>query len=284
MIIDDSLPKFDLPNDFVADDSITGDILNLYGRFPCKIKAGLFILCMEGLIKATVNFSEVVIRPNDFVTLLPGSFIQIHEVSPDTRVSFAGFSSEFISLVNYVEPLLNSLPLILNNPSIPLPEEAIRLYRSAYDLLIHANALPHALDNKEILRSILTLFFQGVNDLYKRYATISSEPLKREHELHSQFIQMLMMNYTEEHEVSFYAKKCGVTPAHFCNAIRKACGHSPLKIITGIIVMNAKAQLKSTRLSVKEIAFSLGFGNLSFFNRYFRKHVGMTPQEYREGN
>lgn len=86
----------------------------------------------------------------------------------------------------------------------------------------------------------------------------------------------------QEHEVSFYAKKCGVTPAHFSGAIRKASGHSPLAIITGIIIMNAKAQLKSTRLPVKEIAFSLGFNNLSFFNKYFRKHVEMTPQEYRE--
>ena len=76
--------------------------------------------------------------------------------------------------------------------------------------------------------------------------------------------------------------KCGVTPAHFSSTIRKASGHSPLVIITGMIIMNAKAQLKSTRLPVKEIAFSLGFNNLSFFNKYFRKHVGMTPQEYRE--
>ena len=110
----------------------------------------------------------------------------------------------------------------------------------------------------------------------------TNEPIKREHELYRQFIQLLMTHYTQEHEVSFYAKKCGVTPAHFSGAIRKASGHSPLAIITGIIIMNAKAQLKSTRLPVKEIAFSLGFNNLSFFNKYFRKHVEMTPQEYRE--
>ena len=109
-----------------------------------------------------------------------------------------------------------------------------------------------------------------------------NEPLKREHELYRQFVQILMANYTKEHEVAFYADKCGVTPAHFSSTIRKASGHSPLVIITGMIIMNAKAQLKSTRLPVKEIAFSLGFNNLSFFNKYFRKHVGMTPQEYRE--
>ncbi len=42
MIIDDALPKFDLPVDFVTDDSITGDILNQYGRFPCRRESLFF--------------------------------------------------------------------------------------------------------------------------------------------------------------------------------------------------------------------------------------------------
>ena len=282
MIIDDALPKFDLPVDFVTDDSITGDILNQYGRFPCHIKAGVFVLCTRGTVRATINLSEYTITHNDFVTVLPGSFIQIHEVSSDTRVCFAGFSSEFISRVSYVETYLDFLPMILDNPIMALQEEVAQLYRNAFSLLIRAYSLPNTPDNKEILMSIFTIFFQGVGELYKRCKPTTNEPIKREHELYRQFIQLLMTHYTQEHEVSFYAKKCGVTPAHFSGAIRKASGHSPLAIITGIIIMNAKAQLKSTRLPVKEIAFSLGFNNLSFFNKYFRKHVEMTPQEYRE--
>lgn len=282
MIIDDALPKFDLPVDFVTDDSITGDILNQYGRFPCHIKAGVFVLCTRGTVRATINLSEYTITHNDFVTVLLGSFIQIHEVSSDTRVCFAGFSSEFISRVSYVETYLDFLPMILDNPIMALQEEVAQLYRNAFSLLIRAYSLPNTLDNKEILMSIFTIFFQGVGELYKRCKPTTNEPIKREHELYRQFIQLLMTHYTQEHEVSFYAKKCGVTPAHFSGAIRKASGHSPLAIITGIIIMNAKAQLKSTRLPVKEIAFSLGFNNLSFFNKYFRKHVEMTPQEYRE--
>lgn len=282
MIIDDALPKFDLPVDFVTDDSITGDILNQYGRFPCHIKAGVFVLCTRGTVRATINLSEYTITHNDFVTVLPGSFIQIHEVSSDTRVCFAGFSSEFISRVSYVETYLDFLPMILDNPIMALQEEVAQLYRNAFSLLIRAYSLPNTLDNKEILMSIFTIFFQGVGELYKRCKPTTNEPIKREHELYRQFIQLLMTHYTQEHEVSFYAKKCGVTPAHFSGAIRKASGHSPLAIITGIIIMNAKVQLKSTRLPVKEIAFSLGFNNLSFFNKYFRKHVKMTPQEYRE--
>lgn len=282
MINKDALPKFDLPVDFVANDSITGDILNQYSRFPCKIKAGIFILCMEGMVKATVNLMEVDIRKNDFVVLLPGSFIQIHEVSADTRVCVAGFSSGFMDSGNYVQTLLESMPTILNYPVVSLDDKVADVFRNVYLLLINAYTLPNTLDNKEILRSILSIFLQGAKDLYKRHGSSIDEPLKREHELYRQFIQLLMINYTQEHEVSYYAKRCGVTPAHFSNAIRRASGKSPLAVITETLVMNAKAQLKSTRLPVKEIAFSLGFGNLSFFNKYFRKHVGMTPQEYRE--
>lgn len=282
MINKDALPKFDLPVDFVANDSITGDILNQYSRFPCKIKAGIFILCMEGMVRATVNLMEVDIRKNDFVVLLPNSFIQIHEVSADTRVCVAGFSSGFMDSGNYVQTLLESMPTILNYPVVSLDDRVADLFRNVYLLLINAYTLPNTLDNKEILRSILSIFLQGAKDLYKRRGNTIDEPLKREHELYRQFIQLLMINYTQEHEVSYYAKRCGVTPAHFSNAIRRASGRSPLAVITETLVMNAKAQLKSTRLPVKEIAFSLGFGNLSFFNKYFRKHVGMTPQEYRE--
>ena len=42
MKIDVDLPKFDIPKDFIVGDGITGDILNMYGLFPCKIKAGVF--------------------------------------------------------------------------------------------------------------------------------------------------------------------------------------------------------------------------------------------------
>lgn len=48
MKIDVDLPKFDIPKDFIVGDGITGDILNMYGLFPCKIKAGVFAFCTRG--------------------------------------------------------------------------------------------------------------------------------------------------------------------------------------------------------------------------------------------
>ena len=58
MKIDVDLPKFDIPKDFIVGDGIMGDILNMYGLFPCKIKAGVFAFCTRGTIRVTINLDE----------------------------------------------------------------------------------------------------------------------------------------------------------------------------------------------------------------------------------
>lgn len=280
--MDDNIPKLDIPKDFIVGDNVTGEILKLYGRFPCKIKAGIFVLCMRGTLRATVNLAEFKIGRYDFVTLPPGSFIQIHDISDDTRLCFAGFSSAFVSNVNYIKSISNYLPVILDNPVMALSESAATLYQQAYTLLIQASSVSEACANKEILKSVFTIFLQGVIELYKNHAPRQNFPTTRDNEICREFIQLVMENYTKEHSVSFYAKKFNITLQHFCYTIKKASGRTALEIITSIIIMDAKAQLKSTDFPVKKIAFALGFENMSFFNKYFKQRVGMTPQDYRE--
>lgn len=280
--MEDTIPKFDLPVDFIAGNNITGEILNLYGRFPCKIKAGIFVLCVQGSARATVNLTEFTIRKNDFITLPPGCFIQIHEVSDDIKLYFAGFSSTFVSHINYIKTISNYLPVIFDRPVMPLPEHIARLYEQAFDLLINAYSMPKTIENKEILKAVFTIFMQGVIELYKNHTPYSNAPMTRNMEICREFVQLAMENYTKEHSVSYYAKRLNITLQHFCYVIKKVSGRTALDILSNIIIMDAKAQLKSTDLPVKKIAFALGFDNLSFFNKYFRQHVGMTPQEYRE--
>ena len=48
-----------------------------------------------------------------------------------------------------------------------------------------------------------------------------------------------------------------------------------------MVIIYAKSQLKSTRLSIQEISDSLNFANTSFFGKYFKRYVGMSPLAYR---
>lgn len=281
-MMEQDIPKFDLPTDFIVDDSITGDILNNYGRFPCKIKAGIFVLCMRGTVRATINVSEHTIKQFDFVTITPNSFIQIHEVSSDARLYFAGFSSSFMTSVNFIKSTMNFLPIIIENPVVSLPEKNAKLCQDAYSVFIEAYSFPNLIANKEILKSILTIFIQSTAELYREHTAWKDVERTRDNEIYREFVQLVMENYTKERRVSYYAERLSITLPHFCTSIKKAIGRTPLEIITLIVIMDAKAQLKSTDLSVKMIALALGFNNLSFFNKYFKQNVGMTPQEYRE--
>ena len=67
----------DSPTDFMVGKYISADELKEFINIPCKIKAGVFILCMEGQIRSTINMSELTTSKLNVVTLLPNSRIQI---------------------------------------------------------------------------------------------------------------------------------------------------------------------------------------------------------------
>ena len=86
----------DSPTDFMVGKYISADELKEFINIPCKIKAGVFILCMEGQIRSTINMSELTTSKLNVVTLLPNSRIQIHEISPDILIYFIAFSFDFM--------------------------------------------------------------------------------------------------------------------------------------------------------------------------------------------
>ena len=112
-----------------------------------------------------------------------------------------------------------------------------------------------------------------------------TEQLTPGERISQEFSQLVIDHYVEERNVSFYAQKLGITPAYLSTVIKQMTGKTCTDIIGDMVIMDAKAQLKSTALPIQEIAYSLHFPNVSFFGKYFKRHVGVGPLEYRnEGN
>ena len=278
------LPKFDLPIDFVVTDEITGELLNQYGRFPCKIKAGLFIFCTKGYVKAKINFNDCEVKENTFITLLPNSFIQVKSVSNDVHLYVVGFSGTFISKNDYQFKSIFGLTsiFIIRNPVLPLPSKAQVAIEHLYEHLLNLCFLYDISENRNTIHAVFTIFLETTAQLYKKLYSEKEKEVSREDELYRKFIFLLMENYTKEHNVFFYAEKCDVTLQYFYTAIKKASKHTPFEIIASFLIMNAKDLLKTTSSSIKEISDQLGFINQSYFNRFFKRHVGITPLQYRK--
>lgn len=280
--MEDNFPKLDIPVDFLVDETIDVEILRSYACFPCKIKSAILFLCTEGEIEATINFSEYTIHKGDFVFLIPESFIQLHRFSDDLNFYFAAFSSEFLRSVNMIRTTFEFVPYIAQNPVLKLEEGFMSVYRNFYKLLIECSNTPGILFNREVIKSMLNIWLEQLDDLYGKRFQLDNKNMNREKNIYMQFIMLLHQHYESEHKVSFYADKIGITLQHFCTTIKKTSGSTASEIIVRFLSMEAKSRLKFTSMPIKNVSLSLGFTNITFFHKWFKQNTGMTPLEYRE--
>ncbi len=279
MNMENELPKIDLPEDVLVDVLTDSVILNLYAHFPCRIKAEILVLCKKGDIDASINLVDYHVSDNSFLVVLPGSIFQVNQIRGDVEIYFAGFSSDFLRTINPVKSLLDITYSIKHNPVVPLKEEMVELIEDYFKLGKRTKER-FELNNRELSRHLYYCLIYAISSLYsnRKMDTGNLSPAER---ISQDFGQLVLDNYTKEKNVAFYASKLGITAAYLSTIVKQTTGRTCMEIISNMVIMDAKAQLKSTNLPIYQIADSLNFNNVSFFGKYFKRYVGVSPQEYR---
>lgn len=94
-------------------------------------------------------------------------------------------------------------------------------------------------------------------------------------------LQWLSAHYSEPVCVADAAALCRCSPNHFMRWFRQMTGQTFIVFLREYRLNAAAEALRSTEDTVLSIAEQCGFENLSYFNREFKAHFGMTPREYR---
>lgn len=95
------------------------------------------------------------------------------------------------------------------------------------------------------------------------------------------FLSLAKEHYKEQRGVKFYADKLCITPKYLSFLIKERSGKSCNEWIDDYVVLEAKALLKSTNMTIQQIADELNFPSQSFFGKYFKRIVELSPKEYR---
>ncbi len=274
------LPKIDLPEEWIVGTGITEGLLNLYTNFPCRLKAEIFVLCMEGTVEASVNLNRITVRANDFVTIMPGSILQIHNVTGELEIYFGGFSSKYVEQANLNRLTLSSLYSTLGRPLISLKTEGASLLKDYLIFLIKLYEFFGEEGRKLMTPYLYNDIHAGILAMYQnRYSNVGT--MSKSEQLCKGFTQLVMQNYMLIRNIAWYAEKLEITHAYLCTAVKQVTGNTCVEIVSRMVIMDAKSQLKSTNRSVQEISDSLNFANMSFFCKYFKRYAGMSPLEYR---
>ena len=95
------------------------------------------------------------------------------------------------------------------------------------------------------------------------------------------FLLLLLKNAHAERSVQFYAGRLHLSPYYMSTVVKEETGKTAMEWITMFTINLSKHYLADTDKSIKEIADTLHFPDQSTFGRYFKRHMGCSPGEYR---
>ncbi|MDR0229995.1 MAG: AraC family transcriptional regulator [Flavobacteriaceae bacterium] len=228
----------------------------------------------------TIDKTEYTIAKGDIFFITPG---QSHHWNLHDNVDgfVINFTNEFILSFVSKTDLENELPYLKNLSEynlINVGEHNSRI-ESIFDKIMYENQLLENSDPlliKVYLLELLILFKKQIEE-HKSFNYKSLQPLK----LVKQFETLIEKHFNELRFPKEYAEILNVTPNYLNATCQKVKGQSAGDLIRNRVLLESKRLLISTTMSASEIAYKLSFKDNSYFSRFFKKYVGVAPDEYR---
>ena len=275
------ITKFNIHADFIAYQHITaGGLSHLLGQ-AYKTEGGIFALCSKGYLKTIINHTEYRIGANELIAVPPETFVQLLTASDDVEIHAVMFSQQLIQHAGMGKNMMDKFHIIGKHYVFSLSEVVSQLYLEMFTFLSHLHKEVGEKLSEAVLQSFLSLMLQGISELGPEQTKLKETPGSRHFHQYRIFVRMVHEEYAREHQVAYYAKKMNMQPSALCRLVKKESGHTAMEIINRTLIMDAKTQLRTENTPVKDIALNLGFNNAAFFNKFFKRHAGVTPQMFR---
>lgn len=249
----------------------------------------LLVCCSRGTLRFNINHSEYTIKGDEYAILLPGTVIS--PITPATKQSsdvyiLAFSTSIFQRTLHNKSEVWQMIQALRNNPIIFIGRERNISITHYNNLLRSVIARKDSYYKNETVNHIFSALLCDILSSMKQYLANSlNEPSKAEvqsYVLFERFMRLVVADGGVHRSVAFYANELCCTPTSLNKHISLLSGKTPNKIIHSIAIECIKEYLKNSSMSIKEIAEELQFPNPSFFGTYVKRHLGMTPMQYRE--
>lgn len=246
---------------------------------PYKFSATSSIFVKKGTCMADIDLVNHTITAPCIVNIRNSQILQVKEVSDDFQASFIVMSNRFIDNLFLMLKECPHFTMALRHRIVNVPEQYLPAFENQIKLMSRiAEDETNPYGYQAQILSISSFFFHTA---YKCYATIEEAYLKNRNRILEQFMTLVQQHFKTERFLDFYAEKLGVTSRHLSRTVKSLTGITAVEWIERYVVLEAKVLLKSTNLSVQQIADELNFPSQSFFGKYFRKNMGMSPTSFR---
>lgn len=249
---------------------------------PKKLDMPIFALCLQGSARISLNLAEYTIGRCSLIALMPDTIIRGIDPSPDARGIFLGLSQPF------VEEILPNIHAVLPvafgarvHPVVGISDADSACLQDIHMLLWKIIRTEQGQCKRQMVQNVIRAMLYKLIDIY---VSRNGKALKRSRneEIFFSFARLVECDYRIDRTVQYYADRLCITPKHLTTVVKNVSGQTASDWITEYVVLSAKVMLRSSEMTIQEIASELNFPNQSFFGKYFKQHAGMSPQAYRK--
>lgn len=254
---------------------------------PVRVNALQVLLVLEGSIDLSIDYVLFQASTNTVVTIMPTHITKVMKYSPNFKGRLMAVSRAFLeqsmmpnhssSMIQYMKIRKKPTILLQESEIKTLDECMLRLRQTILQTSHHLQRL--------LIQNTLMGFFIEMGNIFSERKEYNTPPsLTRKEELFESFLRILYMYCKEQHVVSFYAEQLSITPQYLSLILKELTGRSANKWIDEALMQEAKILLKAPQATVQQVADALHFSDQSTFGKFFKKHAGMSPMEYRKNS
>lgn len=248
------------------------------------------IIVLYGSCDYRINLDSFVINKGDILIIDSQSLHSLTYI-PSKNMTWASFvfninmlksSNTDGALLKYIAPLLNhehQLPIIL--------KDNIDCYSKIFDVIediiycYYEKDIAYELELKSLLFKFFSLLYK--NDLIKKHQSKNNITFNTTNKI-KLVLNYINDNYSEDISINTLAELCDYSEYHFMRFFKKHIGLTCIQYINNLRLEKSSILLTSTNNAIMDISLEVGFDNLSYFNKLFKRKYNLTPKEFRTIN
>lgn len=243
-----------------------------------------FIFVKTGTIKLRQHFRDLELMPNMFMVTDPQTVYEMVSVSDDFQSRMVSYKREFISALSLKFNRLIGYRYFRQqmNKGVPFQQDEMELvWKSVNFLKYILDSETEMMYKKEIVEHLFSVFCYQMAGIISKEDSNAMGQMSRQEEIVFIFLTDLAEHHHTERAVEFYAERQSITTRHLSSVVKSITGKPASQIIAAIVVNEAKVLLNSSKKPVSEISSMLGFSDQYSFSHFFKKHLDISPTQYR---
>lgn len=261
----------------------TGNPIFKFPDKPFRMDYYAFCICISGQLLIEIDNKQYIVNENSFLISAPTTIVRFGDLSDDFVMKLLFFDKNFL-LKHISNPFIIEQLLLFQNISYSIIKTS---NESAEVLLKLLEYLKEKTQTKrkftdDIARTIIFSLLLEIAEVKCEENYHTPLVLKEEkNEIYLHFVRLVQENILQSMSVQYYADKLFVSNKYLIEIVKNNSGKTPHQIIDETLLKEAFMLLGDSALTISEIAFKLQFNSISAFGRFFKKHVSISPSEYR---